>query len=130
MFFLSVVGLGFFLLLFAGAEAIAGFMGDPALAGVIRAVSFSYLLLPLVSLLRGYFQGGERMLPTALSQIGEQTLRVGAILILTWWLVKTAFPYMTPGQGLPLAPLSAALRRFSFSPCFGPSVKSNPLPPG
>ena len=76
-FFCRLVGLGFFLLLFAGAVAIAGFMGDPALAGVIRAVSFSYLLLPLVSLLRGYFQGSERMLPTALSQIGEQTLGSG-----------------------------------------------------
>lgn len=112
MLFLSAVGLGFFLLLFAGAGAIAGFMGDLDLAGVIRAVSFSYLLLPFVSLLRGYFQGSERMLPTALSQIGEQTLRVGAILVLTWWLVKSGFSLYDAGAGAAFGSLVGGLASF------------------
>ncbi|WP_420469350.1 oligosaccharide flippase family protein, partial [Bacillus licheniformis] len=110
--FLSAVGLGFFLLLFAGAGAIAGFMGDLDLAGVIRAVSFSYLLLPFVSLLRGYFQGSERMLPTALSQIGEQILRVGAILVLTWWLVKSGFSLYDAGAGAAFGSLVGGLAAF------------------
>ena len=101
-----------FLLLFAGAGAIAGFMGDLDLAGVIRAVSFSYLLLPFVSLLRGYFQGSERMLPTALSQIGEQTLRVGAILVLTWWLVKSGFSLYDAGAGAAFGSLVGGLAAF------------------
>ncbi|TWK87976.1 Lipid II flippase MurJ [Bacillus paralicheniformis] len=130
MFFLSVVGLGFFLLLFAGAEAIAGFMGDPALAGVIRAVSFSYLLLPLVSLLRGYFQGGERMLPTALSQIGEQTLRVGAILILTWWLVKNGFSLYDAGAGAAFGSLVGGLAAFFILAVFWAKREKQPAAAG
>lgn len=112
MLFISVVGISFFLLLFAGAKGIAGLMGDPGLAEVIRAVSYSYLLLPFVSLFRGYFQGNELMLPTAFSQIGEQMFRVAAILYFTWWLIKNGHSLYDAGAGAAFGSLVGGLTAF------------------
>ncbi|MDA7028376.1 polysaccharide biosynthesis protein [Bacillus sp. CLL-7-23] len=112
MMFLSGIGLSFFLILFAGAKGIAGLMGDPDLEQVIRAVSFSYLLLPFISFFRGYFQGRQWMLPTAFSQMGEQLVRVTVILLLTWWLVKQDFSLYDTGAGAAFASFVGGLAAF------------------
>lgn len=46
----------------------------------IRMVSFALLLVPIMSLIRGFFQGHESMGPTALSQVVEQLARILFIL--------------------------------------------------
>jgi len=56
-------------------------------AGVIRWVSFALIVVPFMSLLRGFFQGYSFMMPTAVSQLIEQIVRilfllVGAFLVL------------------------------------------------
>ncbi|CAG9622152.1 putative polysaccharide biosynthesis protein [Sutcliffiella rhizosphaerae] len=43
---------------------------------VIRMVSFALLLVPVMSLIRGFFQGHESMGPTAVSQVVEQIARI------------------------------------------------------
>lgn len=48
---------------------------------VIRAVSFALLIVPVMSLIRGFFQGHESMGPTALSQVVEQIVRIAFLLI-------------------------------------------------
>lgn len=80
-FMLIVLGGLLFITLFFGAESIAGHMNDVHLALSIRAVSFVFLFFPFIALLRGYFQGEGNMKPTAYSQVGEQFVRVSAILI-------------------------------------------------
>jgi O-antigen/teichoic acid export membrane protein len=47
---------------------------------VIRAVSFALLVVPVMSLIRGFFQGHESMGPTALSQVVEQIVRIVFLL--------------------------------------------------
>ncbi len=42
----------------------------------IRGVSFALLLIPAMSMTRGYFQGYQSMGPTAISQILEQIVRI------------------------------------------------------
>ncbi|OUM91822.1 putative polysaccharide biosynthesis protein [Caldibacillus debilis] len=54
---------------------------------VIRSVSFALIIVPVMSLLRGFFQGHESMGPTAVSQVVEQIVRVvfllaGAFIVL------------------------------------------------
>ncbi|WP_033826751.1 putative polysaccharide biosynthesis protein [Bacillus andreraoultii] len=54
---------------------------------VIRSVSFALILVPVMSLIRGFFQGYGSMGPTAISQVVEQLFRVlflllGAYLVL------------------------------------------------
>lgn len=79
-----------FLLLFTSADELAPLFigeGDPTgnsmedVAFVIRVVSFALLVVPVMSLVRGYFQGFESMGPTAMSQVVEQIVRVVFILL-------------------------------------------------
>lgn len=48
---------------------------------VIRAVSFALIIVPVMSLIRGFFQGHESMGPTALSQVVEQLVRIIFLLV-------------------------------------------------
>lgn len=74
------VGLVFFLMIFFGAEFIARVMGDVHLTILIRVISFSFLLMPFLASFRGFFQGHEQMIPTAVSQTIEQLVRVIIII--------------------------------------------------
>ncbi|WP_393964895.1 oligosaccharide flippase family protein [Exiguobacterium sp. S22-S28] len=47
-----------------------------AVTMTIRGVSFALLLIPAMSMTRGYFQGYQSMGPTAISQILEQIVRI------------------------------------------------------
>jgi O-antigen/teichoic acid export membrane protein len=83
---LSASGAACFLLLFYGADAVAGAIGVPAAAPAIRSVSFALLLAPIMGALRGYFQGLQKMMPTAVSQVAEQTIRVAVMIWLLFYL--------------------------------------------
>jgi PST family polysaccharide transporter len=96
---LMTVSIIIFVGLFQFSNDVAKLMGDPMLQLPIEMVSFSFLLLPFISVLRGYFQGNENMLPTALSQITEQFIRVGTILLLAYILVMQGFSLYEVGAG-------------------------------
>ncbi|WP_404429012.1 oligosaccharide flippase family protein [Sutcliffiella horikoshii] len=71
---------------------------------VIRMVSFALLLVPVMSLIRGFFQGHESMGPTAVSQVVEQIARIifllGSVYIIinvTEGSLPTAIGYATFG---------------------------------
>ncbi|WP_423407719.1 oligosaccharide flippase family protein [Heyndrickxia sp. MSNUG] len=56
---------------------------------VIRAVSFALIVVPFMSLIRGFFQGHQSMGPSAVSQVVEQIVRIvfllaGAYVVLNW----------------------------------------------
>jgi O-antigen/teichoic acid export membrane protein len=97
--FLQLVGLILFLILFFGAEKIALFMNDAQLTVLLRVVSLVFLLFPIVSILRGYFQGIGDMVPTALSQVGEQFIRAITILSLAYILTQQGYSLYLVGGG-------------------------------
>ncbi|WP_086314346.1 polysaccharide biosynthesis family protein [Enterococcus sp. 7F3_DIV0205] len=66
---------------FFGSHEIAFMMGDAQLATLIQVVSFTFLLVPILSFYRGNFQGHLMMIPSAVSQVMEQLVRVGVILV-------------------------------------------------
>ena len=78
---LSGLGIGVFLLLYTQSEIIALWMGDSLLSPVIQSVSWMFLMMPFLVIARGYFQGTNRMVPTAVSQVMEQVVRVSIILL-------------------------------------------------
>ncbi|EFU74244.1 putative polysaccharide biosynthesis protein [Enterococcus italicus] len=78
IFGLSVLAWLFLLLT---SDWLALGMGDKQLAPLIRVTSFTFLLIPFLSFYRGSFQGDFYMVPTAVSQIIEQVVRVGIILL-------------------------------------------------
>ncbi|OYD06398.1 putative polysaccharide biosynthesis protein [Paludifilum halophilum] len=97
---LSLTGFLFFILLFFGAPILAEWMGNRELLTLpIRAVSFALLIVPLISAIRGYFQGHQNMTPTAVSQVAEQGIRVATILFLAWWLMSSGAGVVYAGTG-------------------------------
>ncbi|MGE7604805.1 putative polysaccharide biosynthesis protein [Peribacillus sp. NPDC097675] len=99
MIVLSSIGLLLFMALFLGADWIAGGMTDPGLSGLLKIIAFSYLLMPLSSVLRGYFQGKHDMMPTAGSQVAEQSIRVITILVLSTLFVQKGYSMYAVGKG-------------------------------
>lgn len=105
-----ITGLLAFLVLFFGAEVLATFIiNDDNLGNsvedvkmVMRMVSFALLLVPAMSIVRGFFQGHQSMGPTAVSQVIEQIVRIafvlgGAFLVLKIFdgTIATAVGYAT-----------------------------------
>ncbi|WP_374055369.1 oligosaccharide flippase family protein [Rossellomorea sp. FM04394] len=97
--FLCLVGLSWFLLVYFGAGVIADWMGDPLLKPLIQVISLSFLLLAPLSVIRGYYQGKEDMVPTAVSQVMEQTIRVTTILVFSTILVSQGYSLYITGNG-------------------------------
>lgn len=94
---LFLIGIVFFLLLFLGADHFARLFGDPASAYAIRAIAPALLLVPVTSAIRGYFQGWQEMGPTAVSQVIEQFVRVGTILVAAVILLPYGEAYAAAG---------------------------------
>ncbi len=69
-----------FFFLSVSASSIAVFMGDENLTPMIQQVSYFFLFIPFLAVLRGYFQSAMHMEVTALSQVLEQFFRIGVIL--------------------------------------------------
>ncbi|WP_057915361.1 polysaccharide biosynthesis protein [Peribacillus muralis] len=96
---LSTMGMMMFVVLFLGADWIAGLMEDPKLSSLLKIIAFSYLLMPISSVLRGYYQGINDMLPTASSQVAEQSVRVLTILVLSILFVQQGYSQYVVGKG-------------------------------
>ncbi|MCP3025326.1 polysaccharide biosynthesis protein [Halobacillus sp. A5] len=86
---MSITGVITFLILFLSAEPIAQLslssedseasFQDTAM--VIRMVAFALLIIPSMSIIRGFFQGNESMAPTGVSQVVEQIARIIFLLV-------------------------------------------------
>ncbi|HLR68148.1 putative polysaccharide biosynthesis protein [Virgibacillus alimentarius] len=94
---MSITGLLAFLGLFFSAEFLAGKMitneyengiSVADVTMVIRMVSFALLIIPAMSIIRGFFQGYQSMGPTAVSQVVEQIVRIAFLLVATFLVIK------------------------------------------
>ncbi|WP_027410138.1 polysaccharide biosynthesis protein [Anoxybacteroides tepidamans] len=109
LWFLTMIGVFCFILLYTGATSIAKWMGDEKLTPLIRIISFSFLLLPFLSVLRGYFQGKNDMVPTAISQVAEQSVRVVTIIGSSYLLIKSGHTMYEAGAGAIFGSLTGGL---------------------
>ncbi len=96
---LLLVGCSLFLIVFFGAQPLARVMGDPLLTPVIQMIAFPYLFLPFFSVWRGYFQGVGNMVPTAISQVVEQFVRISVLLTVAILLVRSDHSLYEVGRG-------------------------------
>lgn len=62
--------------------------GGEELIPIMRSLSAALLVFPCMSVIRGYFQGNQEMMPYALSQIVEQIARVFYLLLSTFIIMK------------------------------------------
>jgi O-antigen/teichoic acid export membrane protein len=88
---LMSTGFVVFVLLYFGASEIASWIGISQTERAIRSVSFALLLSPMLAVLRGYFQGYQNMVPTAVSQVIEQLIRVITMVALLLYMVALAY---------------------------------------
>lgn len=89
---LTATGVVFFVLLYFGADYVAGWIANRHTADAIRSVSFALLIVPVMAALRGYFQGLQQMEPTAISQVAEQLIRVGTMVGLLLYFTHEGAP--------------------------------------
>ncbi|MFT3657075.1 lipid II flippase MurJ [Bacillus sp. B01(2024)] len=107
--YVTAAGLILFVLMYAGAAPLAGFMGDARLELLIRVAAFAFILFPFTAVFRGYFQGVHDMMPSALSQITEQLLRVAVLLGLSFWLLKSGRSLYAAGAGAASGSIAGSL---------------------
>ena len=89
MLVMVVTGILSFLILFFLAEPIAHLVvvdDDQRytlaeITSVIRWVSYALLVVPLMSIVRGYLQGNQKFEPTSVSQLVEQIVRIVFVLL-------------------------------------------------
>ena len=89
MLVMAVSGILSFLVLFFLAEPIAHLViADneqeftiAEVTSVIRWVSYALLVVPLMSIVRGYLQGNQKFEPTSVSQLVEQIVRIIVVLL-------------------------------------------------
>lgn len=89
MMFMLILGAIGASVMYFGADLFAKLSGSGTeLIPVIRSLSLAVLLFPMMSVLRGFFQGYNDLKPGALSQIAEQILRIVWMLIATFFIMQ------------------------------------------
>lgn len=107
---ISILSLLSFVLLFAFAKPIAHLIiGDMTggntindIAFVIRCVSVSILVVPFLSVTKGYLQGHKIMTPSSVSQLIEQIVRIAIMLIGSYLIYKVFNGTLTLAVGVSL----------------------------
>ena len=98
MVILSLTGLVIALLLFFGAEIMAErIVKEPRAVYPIMAIAPAIFFVTIMSAIRGFFQGQQKMLPTAASQVVEQVGRVAVSLALALWLLPVGLEFAAAG---------------------------------
>lgn len=94
---LLLLGGGSWLVLQLFAHPIASLMGDIQLSSILQSVSYFYLIIPLVAIFRGVFQGSGEMVPTGVSQVLEQVTRISVILFVAFSFTEADWSIYTMG---------------------------------
>ncbi|MGY0694531.1 putative polysaccharide biosynthesis protein [Virgibacillus sp. FSP13] len=106
---LLVINGAIFLFLLLNAGEIANWMGNPKLQHALQFAAFAFLLIPFSALLRGVFQGSYQMKPTALSQIGEQFVRVFIIILAAVLIAINGWNIYEIGQAAAIASIAGGI---------------------
>ena len=132
-----VLGVVSFLIMYFGAEHLAGMMKDSLAAAGIRVLAPAVVCVGCLAAFRGYAQGHGNMAPTAISQIIEALCKLFLGLGLAIYLVKLgraeyeaaagAIAGVTVGTMLALCymVLSFIRQRGREEPCADPSTDSS-----
>jgi O-antigen/teichoic acid export membrane protein len=99
LLFLGLLGVLLFGFFYFGSSWIAEKLGDSELSLLFRVVSVPFLIFPIISVFRGYFQGKGNMVPTAVSQVSEQLIRVVTILTLSAYFIQQGYSLYFAGAG-------------------------------
>ena len=93
---ISVLAILSFLIVFFGSNELARFLLSDVSGGhsieevslVIRAISFCLIIIPFLSVLKGYLQGHKFISATSFSQVLEQIVRIIIVLLGSYVAIK------------------------------------------
>lgn len=91
--FTSVIGLVLTLVLLVFSKGLAWIQGVPELSVCYICLAPSIIIISISSVLRGYFQGKHNFIPSAISNILEQFIKMCVGLILSLSLVSVGLIY-------------------------------------
>ena len=90
IFFSLLLGLAAFAITFFGAQIFANILNYPQSAMALKVLSPALVILSVLGVLRGYFQGYGNMVPTALSNIFEQIVNAVVSIVASTVLFNLA----------------------------------------
>jgi stage V sporulation protein B len=111
---LTAVGLIISVLFMAFCKPIAAVQGKDEIWTLYLGIAPSVFLVCFISAFRGYFQGLNNMIPTAVSQITEQSVKVGVGLSLAAILIKKSVLWAVFGAVLAVSVSELAAAAFLF----------------
>lgn len=112
---LGIFSIVIFIVLNISAKLMAYLMGDVNLTPVIRAVSFMFLMLPVLAVGRGVSQGQLKMQKTGISQVLEQVIRVSIIIVVAYFaMIKQINVYLMGTLAMLSAPISSFFSSLIF----------------
>lgn len=85
---LVLFGLALGAAMYFGAPLLGVWIGDEHVVPALRSGALALAFVPWMALLRGYFQGMHNMVPTAVSQIVEQSIRVAVMIGLLLYMIE------------------------------------------
>ncbi|MDD6272161.1 MAG: polysaccharide biosynthesis protein [bacterium] len=108
---ISVLAIVSFILVFFGSDYLAKFILSDVVGGhsikevssVIKAISPCLLIIPFLSVLRGYMQGHKFVVPTSVAQVIEQIVRIIIVLIGSFVSIKLLKMNITNGVCIALS---------------------------
>lgn len=86
--FAIIVGLFATLVIFFGADFIASFYKGNSIAFPLRILSPTIFIFAIMGVFRGFYQGKNTMIPTAVSQVLEQVVNAVVSIVASYLLVK------------------------------------------
>ncbi|MEK3880969.1 putative polysaccharide biosynthesis protein [Paenibacillus sp. FSL M7-0420] len=102
-------GLVLGILVYAGAPLIAVWVGSSHIVPALRSSAWGLAVVPLMAALRGYFQGLHNMMPTAVSQVVEQSVRVAVMIALLLYLTGAGADAAGIAAGAMLGPAGGGI---------------------
>ena len=130
--YLTFLSFLFFSSLFGGANVLADYMGDPALAPILRTGSLIVLVMPALAMVKGDFQSRGMLSPIAYASVFEQAVRVCIILVGTLIIMRSSGSVYSAGHmaiaGTMIAEYIAFFALFIFyKKLFHPSLAPRPI---
>lgn len=101
MMFAGIIGAVFAIATFFGAKTIANAIFSTAnVAPALRVLAPTVFISVILGVYRGYFQGKNSMVPTALSQVIEQIVNAVVSVLAAWLLISKGAAYGAAGSAL------------------------------
>lgn len=97
--FFAVFGLLLAAIMFGFSDRLATLMGDPLGGLGMRVLAPAVFFSCVIAIFRGYFQGHNQMLPTAISQLTEALSKLLIGLLLVWLLLQWGYDLATQSAG-------------------------------